>query len=89
MSEKTTKIDNAEVPAVEPKAPKSITGEVVCKEPVLNVRKEPSINGKILATIPAGTKVQIDPALSTEDWYKVRAKKGVDGFCMKKYIVTK
>lgn len=100
MSTKTAKIgkdetvDKAtesvnEAPAAEPKAPKTVTGEVSCKEPSLNVRKEPSMNGEILCTIPVGTQVRIDLELSTEDWYKIRAKKGVDGFCMKKYIATK
>ena len=74
-----------EAPVEVPKAPKVLTGTATCKTK-LNVREEASLKGKILCTITNGTKVQIDPNLSTEEWYKVSTKKGVDGFCMKKYI---
>lgn len=79
-----------DVPVEEPKAPKVLTGTVTCKpQSKLNVREEASLQGKILCTILDGVKVQIDPGSSTKEWYRVHTKKGVDGFCMKKYISVK
>ena len=54
----------------------------------LRVRKEPNLKGTTLTELPVNTKVQINMSESTADWYKVRVK-GVEGFCMKKYITLK
>lgn len=74
-------------PKIEEKPVKPLSGLVVnCKK--LNVRKSPDLKADVLTVIDAKAKVVIDESKSTEDWYKVRVK-GIDGFCMKKYITVK
>lgn len=61
------------------------TGTVIgCTK--LNIRTEPNLNGDVLCTIPCNSKVVIDETESTDDWFKVCAENGAEGFCMKKYI---
>lgn len=56
-----------------------------CKK--LNVRKTPNVNAaNIVGVIAEGTKVTINAAKSTGEWYSVKAENGVKGFCMKKFI---
>lgn len=74
-------------PRVEEKPVTKLTG-FVANCPKLNVRKTPSLKADVVEVISANTKVIIDEAKSTADWYKVRVK-GTDGFCMKKYITVK
>lgn len=52
----------------------------------LNVRIEPNKDSDIMCVIGENEEVMIDPDYSTEDWYKVYTKEGVDGFCMKEFI---
>ena len=52
----------------------------------LNVRTEPNKESDIMCVIEENEEVMIDPDYSTEDWYKVYTKEGVDGFCMKEFI---
>ena len=52
----------------------------------LNVRIEPNKDSDIMCVIGENEEVMIDPYYSTEDWYKVYTKEGVDGFCMKEFI---
>lgn len=76
-----------ETPKV-PEAPKLVTGKVIgCT--CLNMRNANSINAKIVAVISAGSIVTIDESKSTPDWYYVTNEDGVEGFCMKPYIVEK
>jgi uncharacterized protein YgiM (DUF1202 family) len=70
-----------EEPVVVPAEP--VFGAVVCDK--LNVRKKPNISAEVLLKINRGTKVKIDTEKSTKEWYKV-VTKGVDGYCMKKFI---
>lgn len=53
----------------------------------LNVRNEPSKEAGIQCEIENGTEVMIDQNESTDEWYKVYTKEGVEGFCMKKFIL--
>lgn len=55
----------------------------------LNVREEPKTDSAIISEIPCQAEVMIEEAESTEDFYKVCTSFGVEGFCMKKYIVVK
>ena len=52
----------------------------------LNVRETPDSAGKIACVIEKGSQVCIDETASTDEWYKVCAKNGIEGFCMKKFI---
>ncbi len=53
----------------------------------LNVRKEPKADADVLTIIPALSKVQVDTGASTDEFYKVWTETGIEGFCMKKYVV--
>lgn len=55
-----------------------------CKK--LNVRVAPYVDADIECTIDEDSKVIINEAESTEDFYKVCTAAGVEGFCMKDYI---
>ena len=55
----------------------------------LNIREEPKTDSAIISEIPCQAEVLIEEAESTEDFYKVCTPFGVEGFCMKKYIVIK
>ena len=54
----------------------------------LNVRKEPDGDSKILCTVDAKDELVIVESESTEDFYKVITPKGVEGFCMKRYVTV-
>lgn len=70
------------IPKVE--TPKNIGRVVGCVK--LNVREEPSIKASIVFEITAGSKVFIDEAGSTEEFYKICTEHGVEGYCMKTFI---
>ena len=61
----------------------NVTG---CKN--LNIRQEPDGEANILGTIPVGSEVMIDESESTDDFYRIYAESGVEGFCMKKFIAV-
>ena len=52
----------------------------------LNVRKAPSMNGEVVCVIAKDSVVVIDETDSTDEWFKVFAENGAEGFCMKKFI---
>lgn len=71
---------------VEPELDTPLYGRVVnCKK--LNVREEPESDANVVCTIDALTDVEIDEATSTDEFYKVYLSSGLEGFCMKKFIV--
>lgn len=79
------KIISDHVEAQEPTTPKFVSGVVTdCGR--LNVREQPSLTADIVCEIPKFTRVVVDEALSTDDFYKVSIAPGVGGFCLKKYI---
>lgn len=53
---------------------------------LLNVRKTPSPTGEVVCTIKRGEQVAIDIFESTEEFYKIYAEIGAEGYCMKQYI---
>lgn len=55
----------------------------------LNVREQPRPDAEVVCQIDRFSKVEIYVEESTTDFYKVCTENGVDGFCMKKFIVTK
>lgn len=98
----TTPADQTAATAVEEETPVSFTenetattteepdtmvyGRVVnCKK--LNVREEPETDADIVCVIDALTDVVIDEEDSTDEFYKVYLSSGLEGFCMKKFIV--
>lgn len=54
----------------------------------LNVRLQPSRDSRSLCVLAEGSKVVVEPN-STTEWYGVRTKDGVTGYCMKKFITIK
>lgn len=55
----------------------------------LNVRKAPKPKADIVCEIHCHTEVEIDEDESTEDFYKIYTTSGIEGFCMKSYILEK
>lgn len=53
---------------------------------MLNVRKMPAPKSDVINVIAKGTVVEIDKEGSMGDFYKVKTKEGIVGFCMKKFI---
>lgn len=58
---------------------------VDCKK--LNVREQPSSSAAVLGIIPAETELMVDENESTDEFYKILMASGLEGFCMKKYIM--
>lgn len=52
----------------------------------LNIRKKPTINSDVADVIKKDSKVTVYLKDSTEDFYKIMTSKGVEGYCMKKFI---
>lgn len=55
----------------------------------LNVREQPTKDADIVCVIEALDEVMIEEGASTEDFYKVYTTSGLEGFCMKKFIVIR
>lgn len=72
----------------EEKKPDPINGVVTdCMR--LNVRSEPSLDGRIVCAIDCLTEVIIYEDESAEDFYKICTVSGIEGFCMKKFIAIR
>ena len=54
----------------------------------LNLRAEPNSDAEVLCELPCNTEVEVDKAASTEKFYKVCTATGMEGYCMKDYIVV-
>ncbi|QJU22494.1 SH3 domain-containing protein [Enterocloster bolteae] len=54
----------------------------------LRVRKEPDDKAEVLGTISVNTEVMIDEAESIGEFYKVYTDSGLEGFCMKQFIMV-
>ena len=53
----------------------------------LNIRVAPDKTANILCEAKAYTEVMIDQSRSTDEWYSVYLSGGIEGFCMKQFIV--
>lgn len=89
MELNTTEVVEENVTESEVEAPvekKVITGIVVgCDS--LYVRRSPAKKeSNVICKIKKSTKVIIDEAKSTKDWYKVSIENVAEGFCMKQFI---
>ena len=54
----------------------------------LNVRFRPNPKSDIVCTLDAGTEVLIDEDGSTDEYYKIYASSGIEGYCVKKFITV-
>ena len=76
----------AVVPEEEEQEPEMLSGVVVdCAK--LNVRRAPNATAPVIYTIARGTGVIVVEDESTDEFYKVYTETGVEGFCMKQYIM--
>ena len=55
----------------------------------LRVRKESNVDSEELCIISKLSEVVIDLDNSTDYFYKVKTSEGVEGYCMKKFIIVK
>lgn len=63
-----------------------VKGVVVdCKK--LRLRKEPNLEGEVLDLLNAEDTVTVDLDNSTEEWIKVSTENGIDGYCMRNFIL--
>ena len=91
------KINAPAEPAVETKIePEATTPATPATKPgfvygcsKLNVRSEPKVDASIVCEIEQKSEVEIDLANSTDDFYKVCLASGIEGFCVKTYIIEK
>lgn len=85
VEEETIARDDEEIVSESEPARVTITGTVSgCEK--LNVRKVPFASGEVVCVIAKGSIVVIDETETTDEWYKVCAENGAEGFCMKKFI---
>ncbi len=54
----------------------------------LNVRSESNKDSEVLCIIDKSAEVVIDLENSTDDFYKITTSQGIDGYCMKKFIIV-
>lgn len=66
--------------------PKPIYG-IVANCSRLNVRKKPHRDSSVLTVIEEDDTVEITMYKSTNSWYYVKTELGVEGYCMKDYVV--
>lgn len=59
-------------------------GKVNTEKDPLNVRKQPSIDSKVIGTVPKGSKITI--VGESDDWYTINYSNGI-GYVAKKYII--
>lgn len=60
---------------------------IVCDCKNLNIRKQPAGDADVLGMLPAEAEVMVDESESTDEFFKVITASGLEGFCMKKYIM--
>ena len=53
------------------------------------VYKEPRANSGIVKVVTALTRVTVDLEKSTDGFYRISTSKGVQGYCMKKFIAVR
>lgn len=61
-----------------------LTGVTNCLR--LHIHSEPDLNSEIVCKVRYLTEVQIDPAGSTENFYKIYTAIGAEGFCQRDLI---
>lgn len=67
---------------------KHVTGVVTdCLQAA--VYEEPRANSKIIKVVMALTRVTVDMNKSTDGFYRISTSKGIQGYCMKKFIAVR
>lgn len=67
---------------------KIIIGSVAnCK--TLNIRKQPSKSSEVICTLRVTEEVIINKAKSNENWFNIKTKSNIEGFCMKDFVNVK
>lgn len=76
-----------EVPAPAPAAPaeETVSGTVYVTASALNVRREPSADGEVIAQVKKGTSLGV--LRSDESWMKVRLADGSTGWVAERFVV--
>ena len=73
-----------ETESIEPAKPEPIEGVVGCEK--LYVRSDATVDSEPIGVINRDSKVFVYEDESTEEFYKVCAATGLEGYCMKKFI---
>lgn len=53
------------------------------------IYKEPRANSEIVKVVTALTRVTVDMNKSTDGFYRISTSKGIQGYCMKKFIAVR
>lgn len=53
------------------------------------VYKEPRANSGIVKVVTVLTRVTVDLEKSTDGFYRISTSKGIQGYCMKKFIAVR
>lgn len=53
------------------------------------VYREPRANSGIVKVVTALTRVTVDLEKSTDGFYRISTSKGIQGYCMKKFIAVR
>ena len=83
-SKESTKKNKEEVNKEQSITKKELKGKVNCDS--LYVRQNHSKESEPLAIINYGDTLEIYEDDKIKDFYKVKTKKGIEGYCMKKFI---
>lgn len=83
-TETTETTETPETTETEPTKPEAIDGVVNCTK--LYVRSDATVDSEPVGIIDRGSEVFIYEDESTEEFYKVCAATGLEGYCMKKFI---
>lgn len=65
--------------------PETVTGVVVdCTK--LNIRVAPNTTATVACVVDVASKIEIDVAKSTDEWFHVCTAAGIEGYCMRKFV---
>ena len=53
------------------------------------IREEANKTSKPVCVVNAGARLTVNPAKSTDDYYRVSTEMGIGGFCEKKFVTVK
>lgn len=83
------------VPVVEPmvETVETVTLDKMVKGVVtgcakLNVRAEPNTHADVVCVLDADTEIEVDVNNSNNEWFKICTAIGMEGYCMRKYVVA-
>ena len=85
VTKETKEVEEIVEESIDPPAEPMFGTVTDCK--MLNVRSEPSAKAKISSVVSNGDRLMVNLANSTDDWLNVYTEAGIEGYCMKKYLV--